>query len=294
MTAVTQLGPDLFRVDLQILDRTRPGRRKGGLRSWFRSLAPQPVVLDPYLVTRAVLEVMDCCALHSPTGRLLVWNDYRVFLARSDHDRLRPLESILHQEMEPMLYEQLQQRQAETVGDLAVRILLDEGDDLQSGSLLVRVAFASSAAGQQPAEGEITIRVGQPVYPDAQGVAAADGGSTVRVDEPGPGVIVRWPGGQQRVALGRRVVLGRPHDDAQGSFISLTGASSRVSRRHVWIETQVGGVLLLGRLSDANPVQVQGRLVQPGGSIAIDTLPVQVSLSGGDLLLTLDDSGVDS
>ena len=40
--------------------------------------------------------------------------------------------------------------------------------------------------------------------------------------------------------------------------------------------------------SGANPVEVAGRLVQQGGQIAVDKFPVQVTLSNGEMKLTID------
>ena len=41
-------------------------------------------------------------------------------------------------------------------------------------------------------------------------------------------------------------------------------------------------------LSDANPVEVNGRLLQAGGQISIEDFPAQISLSSGELTLTLE------
>jgi hypothetical protein len=46
--------------------------------------------------------------------------------------------------------------------------------------------------------------------------------------------------------------------------------------------------VIIGRFSEANPVEVAGRLVQQGGQIAVDRFPVQVKLSNGEMNLTID------
>jgi hypothetical protein len=83
------------------------------------------------------------------------------------------------------------------------------------------------------------------------------------------------------------VVLGRPHQPSSPGFVPLTGAASKINKRHLWIEAGGGGVII-GRFSEANPVEVGGRLVQQGGQIAVDSFPVQVTLSNGEMKLTID------
>ena len=83
------------------------------------------------------------------------------------------------------------------------------------------------------------------------------------------------------------MVLGRPHQPSSPGFVPLTGAASKINKRHLWIEGGGGGVII-GRFSEANPVEVAGRLVQRGGQIAVDKFPVQVTLSNGEMKLTID------
>jgi hypothetical protein len=73
-------------------------------------------------------------------------------------------------------------------------------------------------------------------------------------------------------------------------FVSLQGAGTKISRRHVWIEVQADG-LKIGRPSDANPVQVDGQLITKGGEMYWKALPVTVSLSQGALELRLEPIG---
>jgi hypothetical protein len=89
------------------------------------------------------------------------------------------------------------------------------------------------------------------------------------------------------VVGGTRVVLGRPHQPASPGFVALTGAAGKINKRQLWIEAGGGGVII-GRFSEANPVEVAGRLVQQGGQIAVDSFPVQVTLSNGEMKLTID------
>ena len=67
----------------------------------------------------------------------------------------------------------------------------------------------------------------------------------------------------------------------------LAGATSKINKRQLWVEADEDGALI-GRLSDANPVEVNGRLLQAGGQISIEDFPAQISLSSGELTLTLE------
>lgn len=311
MDPIVQEAPDLFRADLAALSRLEreanvPLSRR--LTSLFQGMVTRPAVVDPFVVSRLVLRILERCPALSPTGTPLVWNEILVFLSREDHDRLRPLEGLLHQDLQTLIYEKLLRLKADTVGPVAVHLLVDEGGDLAPATARVRVAF--SATLRAPGEGEITVRIGQqkgaplltpPVHlPQRPAPGASDpagvpspGEGTERLPDPAGGAVpggsvarLQWAGGQCAIPVGTRVVLGRPHDQPQGSFVALTGASARVSRRQAWVEPQVEGAQV-GRLKDANPVVVNGQLLQPGGSIAVDGYPVHIDLSSGDLGLTL-------
>ncbi|HLL24777.1 MAG TPA: hypothetical protein VK427_21740, partial [Kofleriaceae bacterium] len=60
----------------------------------------QPVQIDPYLIAQAIAAVMRECRVRSATGRPIVWNDYRLVLARKDFDLIRPLQAILERDLE--------------------------------------------------------------------------------------------------------------------------------------------------------------------------------------------------
>jgi hypothetical protein len=128
------------------------------------------------------------------------------------------------------------------------------------------------------------VRVGRPARPLLT--------PTERVPEgaldasPAAGLRVEWPRGDARVADGTRIVLGRPHKPASPGFVALTGASTKINKRQLWIEAGAGGVII-GRFSEANPVQVGGRLIQSGGQIAVDRFPLDVTLSNGEMSLTI-------
>ncbi len=259
---------DLFRVDLATL--AEPS-------AWKRIVAGRRPAVDPYAVARGVLAVVQRCTVRSARGERLLWNEYRVFLSRADHDRLRPLERRLGRELRPLLEAEVRRLEAETEGPVTVRLLVDEAADLPEGTARIRAAFAPGPE-RSPEDGEITIRLGR--------ITPAVPAGTERLSEPaGPGALVlTWRGGRAVVPAGVRVVLGRPHASPQGSFVALEGAGSRVSRRHAWVEN-TGPTVLVGRVPEANPVQVNGRPLQAGGSLALETLPAELSLSGGDLVV---------
>ena len=78
MAALTREGPNQFRVRFDELAR----------RGLGRLLRRDSVQVDPYLIGRAVTEVMGACTVRSATGRGLLWNDYRVVLSRADFELL--------------------------------------------------------------------------------------------------------------------------------------------------------------------------------------------------------------
>ena len=84
-------SPDRFRADFSRV------RRKG---AWWKVFEPRAVVVvDAYAIAQAVTTVMGSCPFKSATGQPQVWNEYRVFLSRADHDRLRPIEASLQKEL---------------------------------------------------------------------------------------------------------------------------------------------------------------------------------------------------
>lgn len=295
MECIVQETPDTFRTDLAGLSRLHDPRAAtlgGKLAGLLRGMVPRTFVVDPFVVCRAVLGVMERCDFRSPSGVPLVWNEYMVFLARVDHDRLRPLEAILQQEMEPLLYQQVQRMKGDTVGPLTVHVLVDEGGDLESGIARIRVVFAPVVASRPLGDGEITIRLGE----GTDHTVVPPGSSTERLPDPvqdpglagrSPDAWVTWSGGRHPLYVGNRVTLGRPNPDPLGSFVPLEGAGPRVSRRQVWLELSPEG-LLVGRLQDANPVQVDGVLLQPGGNMLVERLPVTLDLSSGALRVTVE------
>lgn len=266
--------PQTFRVDWSAL--------WAGHRPWRRG---RKVPLDPFLVAKAVTALMRACPDRTAVGGALVWNDYAVFLDLSDWSRIKKLEATLVRDLGAVVEKELEALHAEMVGPLSVRLVRDESSGVPPGGAVIRGDFteAERLAPADPAE--MTVRVGRSITPRLPLEPP-----TVRVSdnsEKAEGLRVTWPRGEAVVADGSRIVLGRAHKPAAPGFVALSGASNKINKRQVWIESGAGGVII-GRFSGANPVQVAGRLIQSGGQIAVDRLPLDVSLSNGEMSLTID------
>ena len=282
--SVTQRDERSFQVDLSSMG--------GGFWRRFRRRA---VRVDPYRLAKAVMAVMDFCQDRDVRGRRLMWNDYRIFLSQQDFDGLAPLAGRIEQDLASLIQEKFHDGDATLVGGLSIELLVSEGERLQAGTVVVQASFHAwtdenkEVASSGGAGGAVTVRAGRRA---AQPPPKA---STRRVADPvmpGNGSLqVRWLDQHATVSNGIRAVLGRPHADASGSFVPLHGAGNEINRRQLFIEPGVEGGAVIGRLTAANAVQVNGRLVQPGGQIAVPELPVEISLSNGALVLQVEDVG---
>jgi len=267
--------PSVFQVDWSAL--------KAGRNPWKRA---QKAMVDPFLVAKAVKEVMKMCPNRRATGRPLVWNDYSVFLDIADWTRIKKLESTLVRDLGGVVEKELAGLKAEMVGPLNVRLLRDESGNVRPGTGIVKADFTEARKMATPDSTEMTVRVGKPAAPSLTDLPTERVPETPLSDG-GSGLRVKWKGGTANVEGGTRIVLGRPHQPSSPGFVPLTGAASKINKRHLWIEGGGGGAII-GRFSGANPVEVAGRLVQQGGQIAVDKFPVQVTLSNGEMKLTID------
>jgi hypothetical protein len=275
MDVVSHEAADRFRVDLAELARRGDRRIRRGA----------PVLVDPFLIARAVSEVMRACTFRGATGRRLLWNDYRVILARGDYDVVRSLQGPLERDLGQALANDAAASGAELVGELRVSVVADEGDELRAGQAVVRVAFSPTERLGAARAGELTVR-----FDAAQlaGLMRAVGSTeTVIVLDAtsGFGFVVRWPGGEAALAVGTTVVLGRPHDPAPAGFVALAGASARINKQQLWIAAGTHTVRI-GRFAAGNPVRANGTLIAAGGELEI-TPPVELVLSHGELALSV-------
>lgn len=287
MTVLSRDGAEQFRVSFAALaQKVVKGAGRG-----------QPVQVDPYLIARAVAEVMAACTFRSAKGKRLLWNDYRVILARADFQLVRSLQGPLERDLGEALAAEAAATGAELVGELRVSVVFDEADELRAGEAVVRVGFVPTARLPEVAAGELTVRfdAGQ-----LGGLMKAVGSiETVIVHDgeaaAGRGLRLRWPHGEALLAAGTTWVLGRPHPGAPPGFVSLTGASAKINKQQAWIAQAPGAgpgaaIVRVGRPQGANPVHVAGAAVAPGAEVTAEVTaraPVEISLSRGELVLTL-------
>lgn len=239
-------------------------------------------MIDPYLIGRAIAEVMRACTSRSASGRALLWNEYRVVLSRADFDAIGPLGASLEGDLEAAAALEAETREAELVGEVRVSVVLDESDELTAGEAVVRVAFVPAARPSDAARGLETVREGTAPIVRPPRVAAAREASA-------RGYRLVWPGGEVALAAGRRYVLGRPHPGAPPRFVALEGASARINKLQLELTLGASSVTV-HRLPAANPVEVAGEAVRAGAELEAK-LPVKISLSKGDLVLSLSRAG---
>jgi len=278
MGAIRKEAVDQFRVAFGELARVRRG---------------EPVQVDPYLIGRAIAAVMRECTVRSAAGRALLWNDYRVILARRDFELVRTLGGLLERDLAQVLAQDVAARRADLIGELRVTVVFDEADELAAGAGVVRVAFVPTERLAQPREGEMTVRFDTGVVSGeiaARATGPGGGGETVFVEDTGaapaiPPCVLAWPGAQVSLPVGASAVVGRPHPGSPPQFVPLTGASAKVNKQQFWISIGVAGVRI-GRLPTANPVHVNGRALAPSEETEV-ALPVEVSLSRGELVVSV-------
>lgn len=265
--------PQTFHIDWAAL--------RAGRNPWRRG---RKVAVDPFLVAKAVKNVMRECPHKSATGSPLVWNDYAVFLDLTDWSRIKKLEGTLVRDLGGVVEKELVALKAEMVGPLNVRLVRDESGAVRDGGAIIKGDFTEAEKLATPDPAEMTVRVGRSIAP-----RPLIEPPTVRVRSEslnGGGLRVEWERGTANVPDGSRIVLGRPHQPAADGFVGLSGANAKINKKQLWIEAGAGGVII-GRFSEANPVEVAGRLIQSGGQIAVDRFPVDVSLSNGEMNLKI-------
>jgi hypothetical protein len=257
-----------------------------GLNPWKRTAK---VSVDPFLVAKAVKGVMRQCTHQTAAARPLVWNEYTVFLELSDWEHVKKLESTLVRDLGGIVEKEISRLKAEMVGAFNVRLLRDEGGSVRPGTAVIKVDFSEVESPEAAADPrEMTVRFSVPLGRTVLDMQTQNVPELGGAEGEGPEELrVTWAEGETTIRGGARAVLGRPHTGETPGFVPLTGASTKINKRQVWIEAEGGGAVI-GRLSDANPVEVNGRLLQAGGQIDVDTLPAEISLSSGELVLTVD------
>ena len=283
MSGLVREAPDRFRIRFDELGAA------GGLLRSLRRPAAAAVHVDPFMIGRAVAEVMKACAFRSASGRRLLWNDYRVILARADFELLRGLEVTIERDLHQALRRDAKGLDADMVGDLRVTIVFDDADELPAGEAVVRAQFVPSDRFAAPRAGELTVQFDTRVISgEIRSDAVLGGTETVMVaDAPPPSPYrVRWPGGEAPLPRDATVVLGRPHPDAPPGFIALGGASPRINKQQLSVQV-TGDRVRIGRISGANPVHVAGQPVASGKD-HVASPPLEIALSNGELVLTIE------
>lgn len=273
MGAISKDGLDQFRVRFGELAKVRRG---------------EPVQIDPFLIAQAIGVVMRECTVRSAAGKPIVWNDYRLIMARSDFERIRPLQTLLERDLKTVLAQEATSRKAELVGELRITVVPDEADELEPASGVVRVGFVPTEKLAAPRAGEMTMRLDAwAAAGEIIAKAPAPGTDTLIVDDAGSGdrCSVYWAGGRASLPLNTTVIVGRPHPDAPAQFIALTGARSTVNKQHLFL-VATATTVRVGRFAKANPVHVNGTAITAGEEVEVP-LPAEVSLSRGDFTFTV-------
>lgn len=254
MSAIAPDGANQFRVKLA---EVRGGRRAG---------------VDPYTIARAIAAVMGACDVRSALGHPLLWNDYRVVLSREDFDALGALASALDRDLAIAMTREVEEKDADLVGELRISIVVDESDALARGEAVVRVAFVPDEKREAPKAGAMTVRV-------------TELGARRRATSPRRvAYVLSWGAGRRAsLELDVTMLAGRPHPAPPSRFIALDGAGAKINKEHFAITARSGGVTI-ARLASANPVEVNGRAIAAGESIDARP-PITISLSKGDLVL---------
>lgn len=275
MAPIRKESVDQFRVSFPELAKARRG---------------EVVQVDPFLIARAIALVMRECTVRSAAGRSILWNEYRVVLARQDFDLVRSLQGPLEKDLQQVLTQEASARDADLVGALRITVVFDEADELPAGQGVVRVGFVPTERLSAPRSGEMTMRLdGWAVAGEIAARAPKASPDTMFVDDSagigGSRGVLSWAGGEARLEVGATVVVGRPHPESPANFVSLTGAGAKVNKQHFWIALAASTVRI-GRLAGANPVHVNGQPVAASAEIEAP-LPAEISLSRGDLVLTV-------
>lgn len=253
-------APNCFRVDFSKVKRAR----RSILSIEFGG-PPAAVVVDARAIGEAVSEALEECPTESVRRRRQPWNDYQLYLNAEDHDDVRRLEGRLVTDLVALLEEKLLQLDADPIGPMNVRILVDDAGKLGRGEGMLWGFHAASIAASPPAQGEITVR-----FDRAQA---------------GPGLRLVGPFGELELAEGRRVSVGRADPDAGADHLVLPGADEKINRQQLWIRV-AGNHAEIGRIEGKNPVSV-GRVALQGGAATTVTLPVEIDLSNGRMRLML-------
>lgn len=303
MAAITRLDRGQFRINFESLKRS--------LLPLSRRLlfTGDMLQVDPQLILEAIRRVMVFCELHDGLGRPLVWNEYKVFLSREDHEEFVHMEPVLFAQADELLDGYRATLAAEVIGDLTLRLVVDDGKALPRGVGVLQVATKVNRDLDeiQAQLGEITIRLPSRASRKDAPTPAAEAPSrparflpslppaetptgTQRVVEHAENLTLTWSGGSAAIRPGVRWIVGRATDPPVAEHsIQLPDASTRVSSRAFWVEAKAEGATI-GRFDHdtANAVQVKGELLMRGGEIWVYEFPAAIQLTSGEYELSLE------
>lgn len=269
---IRKTSPDTFDIDFAAAKRPR----KRSITEQFDTLftrTNEPVMVDGLALGQAITAAIDTCDFADATGKPWLWNEYRIFLSRSDHDGLRGIEDALGDQLRKLLSEQFVRRDASVPNVFVVRLLPDEGDAVLQGRGVLRAYRNKSIAASPVAPGEITMRA------DRLGaVPSISSHGSEPTDR--HGASIDFAGGVLRVPEGRRRVLGRPGGVGEDHLaIPGTEHNKKISRRHAAILVRGNEVEVTRELA-TNAVEVAGNPVDEGRSVVVQ-LPAEIVLAGG-------------
>ncbi len=257
-----------FLVDFSKARRSRKGIGKSIESIFVR--APAPVTVDGQALAQAIVAVMDACDFTDVQGRAWLWNEYRIFLSRPDHDRLRDVEDALRTDLLSLLNEEIVRRDARMPEGFLVALVVDEGDELNEGRGVLRVRHRKDLAQAPVVPGEITMRADRIAKPAPKAPESTERESGLRVV---------CEAGSIGLPEGRPMALGRAAPDVGADHLALPGAGPRVSRRHISVTIR-GNEAEIVRLPGSNPVEVAGVALAEGEAVRA-VLPAAVGLGGG-------------
>lgn len=282
MIRKTGVSPDTFDIDFAAAKRPRKRTIAEQLDtvlagSLFTRTA-DPVIVDGLALGQAITAAIDTCDFADATGKPWLWNEYRIFLNRADHDGLRGIEDALGDQLRKLLSEQFVRRDASVPSVFVVRLLPDEGNAVVSGKGVLRAYRNKTVAVAPVAAGEITMRadrIASVPSISSHGQASLGGEPTDR-----HGAIVEFTGGTLPLPEGRRRVLGRPGGVGE-DHLALPGTdqNKKISRRHAALLVH-GDQVEVTREPGTNSVEVGGQALDEGRSVTVP-LPTEIVLAGG-------------
>lgn len=253
----------------------------------------RPTAVDPHGIAQAIIQAMRACDLRSAHGAPLVWNEFRLFLAREDFDALRAVLGRTSAALDTLIRRELARLGAETVGEPVVVLRYDEAMDIPAHRGILEVGFNETQA-RPDGRDQVTIRLGRPVAAPAPDAPRADpaGAEAPAPDETLPDLHplrLRWGDQSVLVLAGTVARVGRPHAPAPPTFVPLLGTEDnmKINRVHVLLDHR-GPVPVVHRPSDANPVHVGEVLVAAGSIMSLERLPAQITLANDQLVLTVE------